>query len=416
MLVASVLLFGCLTPNPAPTPTPSAAPTSAPTNVPSAPPSLTEQGCIASGGTVTTANCCSSIGDFPNTCAIGACGCAPQYSHSVKICGCGDKCFNGDTCVTFKEGEGIATATPTTGASASSDRFVWIAGGDGKVSKLYESNGTFAGHYAAGAVPVSIAVDAEGNVWVADGSDFNEGNGEVTKLDSTGELIGTYKTGSAHSRVVLDPSGNVWVLDIGDKIEKLSPNGTVLGQFTALMDPLDIIADSYGNVWVTGTHNGNGNLVKLNSAGEITGEYDLEAGAAMMAIDSEGNLLVAGNKMNNVTRVSSEGGILGKYTISAIAMAVDADGNIWTTNAGNTIKKYDSGGGIIGEYPVGEAAIGVSIDYDGNVWVSNTESSFVTKLNGATGALIGNYEIGGCEWNVGDATGFRYHHFVLRDD
>jgi hypothetical protein len=59
-----------------------------------------EQGCIASGGTVTTGLCCSSTGDFPDTCAIGACGCAPGQSHEVKICDCGEgQCFDGSACV-----------------------------------------------------------------------------------------------------------------------------------------------------------------------------------------------------------------------------------------------------------------------------------------------------------------------------
>ncbi len=62
------------------------------------------QACIDSGGVVGTGLCCESTGDFPDTCAIGACGCAPEYSHSVKICDCGkDKCFNGKQCVYFKE-------------------------------------------------------------------------------------------------------------------------------------------------------------------------------------------------------------------------------------------------------------------------------------------------------------------------
>lgn len=56
--------------------------------------------CIASGGQVSTAMCCESVGDFPNTCLIGACGCAPEYSHEVTVCDCGpDKCFNGEKCV-----------------------------------------------------------------------------------------------------------------------------------------------------------------------------------------------------------------------------------------------------------------------------------------------------------------------------
>ena len=56
--------------------------------------------CIDSGGIVSTAVCCKKVGDFPNTCLIGACSCSPEYSHKVKICNCGiDKCFNGNVCV-----------------------------------------------------------------------------------------------------------------------------------------------------------------------------------------------------------------------------------------------------------------------------------------------------------------------------
>ena len=57
-----------------------------------------EQACINSGGTVETGLCCQSVEDFPNTCLIGACSCAPDQSHEVKICNCGEKCFDGNAC------------------------------------------------------------------------------------------------------------------------------------------------------------------------------------------------------------------------------------------------------------------------------------------------------------------------------
>jgi len=43
-----------------------------------------------------------SMPDDLYTCAIGACGCAPEHSHEVKICDCGkDRCFNGVECAVF---------------------------------------------------------------------------------------------------------------------------------------------------------------------------------------------------------------------------------------------------------------------------------------------------------------------------
>jgi len=63
-----------------------------------------EHACLNSGGVVGDGLCCESASDFPDTCAIGTCGCAPKHSHQVKICNCGEnKCYNGIKCVDFGE-------------------------------------------------------------------------------------------------------------------------------------------------------------------------------------------------------------------------------------------------------------------------------------------------------------------------
>ena len=56
--------------------------------------------CIQSGGNVVTKICCKSISDFPNMCAIGACGCSPDDGKEITVCDCGEgKCFDGTSCV-----------------------------------------------------------------------------------------------------------------------------------------------------------------------------------------------------------------------------------------------------------------------------------------------------------------------------
>lgn len=64
-----------------------------------------EDVCLDTGGTVEKALCCENTGDFPNTCKIGACGCAPENSHEVNICDCGEgKCFDpAEGCVPYPE-------------------------------------------------------------------------------------------------------------------------------------------------------------------------------------------------------------------------------------------------------------------------------------------------------------------------
>ncbi|NQU83003.1 MAG: hypothetical protein HQ539_03565 [Parcubacteria group bacterium] len=60
-----------------------------------------EQACMDSGGEVTTALCCETTEDFPNSCLIGACGCSPDNSHEIKICECQEGCFDGEKCSEF---------------------------------------------------------------------------------------------------------------------------------------------------------------------------------------------------------------------------------------------------------------------------------------------------------------------------
>jgi hypothetical protein len=50
--------------------------------------------------------CCQAVGDFPNLCLDGPCGCPTEYSHEVKICSCPDnRCFNGQYCLRQDPGQ-----------------------------------------------------------------------------------------------------------------------------------------------------------------------------------------------------------------------------------------------------------------------------------------------------------------------
>jgi hypothetical protein len=70
------------------------------TSIPDAPvDSSAKDGCLATGGTVGHAQCCAGQPDFPNTCNVGACGCAPSASNNVQVCNCpAGECFDGTQC------------------------------------------------------------------------------------------------------------------------------------------------------------------------------------------------------------------------------------------------------------------------------------------------------------------------------
>lgn len=61
--------------------------------------------CQRTGGTVVRSLCCNTVGDFPDTCLVGACSCAPSGSHEVASCQCPD--FG-----CFRPGVGCRVCTP----------------------------------------------------------------------------------------------------------------------------------------------------------------------------------------------------------------------------------------------------------------------------------------------------------------
>jgi len=114
--------------------------------------------------------------------------------------------------------------------------------------------------------PTAIAIDARGNVWVADG-----GHSTISELSSTGEPIttsGMFESGLyGPDAIAIDAAGNVWVAnshwgiisEFSSSGEGLSgPNGYHSG--AALYGFSGIATDSSGNVWVVG-----------NSLGEFIG-------------------------------------------------------------------------------------------------------------------------------------------------
>lgn len=75
--------------------------------------------CKSTGGQVTSSQCCTSTGDFPNECLVGACGCSPTNSHTVATCACpASSCFSPATgCTPYTGSTGPDAAPKADGAN-----------------------------------------------------------------------------------------------------------------------------------------------------------------------------------------------------------------------------------------------------------------------------------------------------------
>jgi sugar lactone lactonase YvrE len=213
--------------------------------------------------------------------------------------------------------------------------------------------------------PNGIAIDASGNLYVADSGNYTirkiTPNGGVSTLAGlAGQFGNTDGTGSAArfgtpTGVAVDASGNVFVTDSSSKdIRKITPAGVVttlagtpgvIGSAdgtgpAAQFDALNGIAiDANGNLFVTDANN---TIRMITSAGVVTtlagmpdvagsangtGAAALFSGPAGIAVDSSGNLFVA-DSANDTIRV--------RYA------APDAPPTISTEPVGQSVALYSS--------------------------------------------------------------------------
>jgi len=206
----------------------------------------------------------------------------------------------------------------------------------GTVNVSGKTNAT--GTSASFSNPAGIAIDASGNVYVGDA-----GNNLVRKI-TTGDVVSTLAGSSlngnangtgtaasfrAPSGVAVDASGNVYVADYNNSmIRKITAGGVVTtiagsgnigtsdgtGTAASFNTPSGIVIDASGNLYIADT--GNSLIRKITSAGVVTtiagsvgnpgftngtGTAATFTNPAGITIDASGNLYIA-DSGNNVIR------------------------------------------------------------------------------------------------------------------
>ncbi|MET0982292.1 MAG: NHL repeat-containing protein [Telluria sp.] len=205
--------------------------------------------------------------------------------------------------------------------------------------------------------PFGVALDAHGNVYVADGGDSNrirriDRNGIVSTFagGSEGFLDGAGAAAAFHtpSALAFDHAGNLYVADTGNHaIRKIAPNGSVTtlagggqpghldgkGRAARFHAPVGIAVDPRGNVYVADTNNDrirriapDGTVTTLAGSGQ-PGNADGPASMAAfdtpsaIAVDKEGTLFVADTGNNAIRRIGADG------LVSTIAAPIEGEQN-----------------------------------------------------------------------------------------
>jgi sugar lactone lactonase YvrE len=233
-------------------------------------------------------------------------------------------------------------------------------------------------------LPEGAAVDSAGNVYVAD--TFNS---EVKEIVAAGGFTTVKTLGSGFSfpaAVAVDASGNVYVADTGNNSVKeiLASSGltTVKTLAAGFSAPAGVAVDGNGNVFVA--DQGNKAVQEILVSGGVTpigGGFNNPAG---VAVDSHGNVFVADQGNNSVDEILAAGGfvtvnMLGSGFNAPEAVAVDGSGNVYVADTGNQEIKE-----ILTTAPAIVASV---LPGSRSVELGNPVSLFATMINSGTSAL-----------------------------
>jgi sugar lactone lactonase YvrE len=260
--------------------------------------------------------------------------------------------------------------------------------------------------------PSGVAVDAQGNVFVAD-----QNNNAVKEILASGAFVTVATLGSGFNLpegVAVDGAGNVYVADAGNNaIKEIVAAGgftTVKTLGSGFSFPQAVAVDRAGNVFVADT--GNNAVKEIVAAGGFTNVKTLAAGfsgPAGVAVDAGGNVFVADQGNQRVAEILAGGGIvtIGNGFTSPEGVAVDDSGNVFVADTGNNeIDEILASGGFVTVLRLGSGfnrPEAVALDGAGNVFVADTGSRTIKEILAAPPPLVASVLPGSRSVELGSA-------------
>jgi len=292
--------------------------------------------------------------------------------------------------------------------------------------------------------PCGVAVDGQGNVYVADA--WNHKIRKITPEGMVSTLAGSirgFANGPGISAqfyepygIAVDTQGNVYVADgIGNhKIRKITPEGvvsTLAGSIQGYADgpgdtaqfdtPFGIAVDTQGIVYVADTKNNKIRKITPNGMVSTLAGNDVDESANNsvvftqfnspygVAVDVQGNVYVADSENHKISKITPDGvlSILAGSTKgfadgsgdstklnTPYGVAVDADGNVYVADYWNhkirvinqngelstlagSETGFNDGSGAMAKFTLPS---GVAIDEQGNVYVADSDNNKIRKI------------------------------------
>jgi RHS repeat-associated protein len=266
-----------------------------------------------------------------------------------------------------------------------------------------------------------VAVDASGDVWVADTS-----NHRVQEFSASGEFIrkfGSEGSGEGQFKypwgIAVSPEGNLWVSDTANaRLEEFSSTGTFIRQTApgSFVEPFGVAVCPSGNVWAADIRgyqlkefSSTGAVIRtVGEAGSGNGQFNTPTG---LTCDSSNNVWVADAGNNRVQELSSTGAYINKFGTAGsgngqfnapLGVAIDSAGTVWVTDrSNNRVQGFTQSGQYltqVGSYGSGNGQFsepsGIAVTPSGAVYVGDTQNQRIQKLIRSSSTLAYSSQFG----------------------
>jgi hypothetical protein len=324
------------------------------------------------------------------------------------------------------------TTTPF-GLAVDASGNVWVTGGTFLCEFSPLGVPTPSSCYTGGGLAdaFAVAIDSTGNVWVTNSGGGASAIGSVSEFSSTGSVISTgmygYTAGNLDFPygIAIDGNGNVWIANGGrglvNDLTEYDSSGSNVGSSPysggGMNGPIGVAVDTSNNIWVGNSSNSiseissGGSPISPATTGYSGGGLGLGAtGTAMVAIDASGNVWTvnygSGGPSGNLTELSSSGSAIspssgytgGGLTADPCCLAIDGAGNVWVPNSsGATLSEFSSSGTALSPftgfqssdlYITVNGAPAIAVDGSGNLWMTNNDLGTLVEVVGAASPVV----------------------------
>ncbi len=261
----------------------------------------------------------------------------------------------------------VATFTNPDGITVDASGNLYVADGSGTIRVINVNNmvstlTTFSGAPAASAIPSDVAIDATGNVYAA-----MQGENEILKISPAG-TVSAYNT-SINQPVTLDidASGNIY-MGAGSAFEKITPAGIASTIPSSITPTFAVCVDNSGDIYESNLLSidmvNPGGVISFVAGGTQNGMQDGTGSTAVFArivemkVGPDGNIYVADGANNRIRMVTPAGVVT---TIAGTGATGATDGN-----SGMASFSFPSG---------------LAIDKSGNIYVADLGNNRIRKIS-----------------------------------